>query len=151
MKVLLLETGFIILSKYRDFVTTVNTGNWKPEYFFSHIITLLSLLLSGELGTLCPEEQYNFNTTTTKRNCIHLLRGLQLPKPILLEGAPGVGKTSLVVAVARMAGHSITRINLSEETVSNDKLIFFDPRICFAFYRANVKCCNNDFTFVDFC
>ena len=37
MKVLLLETGFIILSKYRDFVTTVNTGNWKPEYFFSHI------------------------------------------------------------------------------------------------------------------
>lgn len=128
----------------------LETGN-QGIFSVTFIITLLSFLLSVELRTLCPEEQYNFNTTTTKRNCIHLLRGLQLPKPILLEGAPGVGKTSLVVAVARMAGHSITRINLSEETVSNDKLIFFDPRICFVFYRANVKCCNNDFTFVDFC
>ena len=38
-----------------------------------------------------------------------------------------------------MAGHSITRINLSEETVSNDKIIFFlDPRVCLVFYRATL-------------
>lgn len=35
----------------------------------------------------------------------------------MLEGAPGVGKTSLVTALAAASGHSVTRINLSEHTV----------------------------------
>ena len=42
---------------------------------------------------------------------------MKLSQPILLEGSPGVGKTSLVMTVARLSCHSITRINLSEETV----------------------------------
>lgn len=52
-------------------------------------------------------------------NAFRILRAMQLGKPLLLEGAPGVGKTSLVTALARASGHSVTRINLSEHTVSH--------------------------------
>jgi midasin (ATPase involved in ribosome maturation) len=33
---------------------------------------------------------------------------------ILLEGDPGVGKTSLISSLALSSGHKLTRINLSE-------------------------------------
>ncbi|VDN24368.1 unnamed protein product [Gongylonema pulchrum] len=47
-----------------------------------------------------------------------LARGLTLDKPILLEGPPGCGKSSTVVALAAITGHPLTRLNLSEQTVS---------------------------------
>jgi MoxR-like ATPase len=51
-----------------------------------------------------------------------ILRGMQLPKAVLLEGSPGVGKTSLVSALAAAAGHPLVRINLSEQTDIMDLL-----------------------------
>jgi midasin len=56
----------------------------------------------------------------TGLNASRVLRGLQLKKPILLEGSPGVGKTSLVAALAKAAGYHLTRINVSDQTVSMD-------------------------------
>ena len=50
-------------------------------------------------------------------NAFRLLRAMQLGRPLMLEGEPGVGKTSLVTALAAASGHRITRINLSEHTV----------------------------------
>lgn len=46
-----------------------------------------------------------------------LVRGFALDKPILLEGPPGCGKSSTVVALAAVTGHPLTRLNLSEQTV----------------------------------
>jgi hypothetical protein len=44
---------------------------------------------------------------TTARNAFRLLRAMQLRKAVLLEGSPGVGKTSLVAALARALGQTL--------------------------------------------
>lgn len=71
-----------------------------------------------EMGNhLDKEELFKFDAPTTASNTLRLLRGLQLNKAILLEGSPGVGKTSLVIALAKATRHKILRINLSDQTV----------------------------------
>lgn len=61
---------------------------------------------------------FTFEAPTCAFNTLRILRGLQLNKAILLEGSPGVGKTSLVTALAKATNHKILRINLSDQTVS---------------------------------
>ncbi|XVF62729.1 hypothetical protein PTKIN_Ptkin09bG0031400 [Pterospermum kingtungense] len=41
---------------------------------------------------------------------------------VLLEGSPGVGKTSLIVALGKFSGYKVVRINLSEQTDMVDLL-----------------------------
>lgn len=68
----------------------------------------------------CPEfndiSNYSFEGPSIKQNLYRLLRSVQLNKPIMLEGPPGVGKTSIVESLGKITGHKVTRINLSEET-----------------------------------
>jgi len=65
---------------------------------------------------------FAFDARTTKSNLHKLLRAYQLSKPILIEGPPGVGKTSLVENLARISGRKISRVNLSEQTDMMDLL-----------------------------
>ncbi|KAH6793247.1 hypothetical protein C2S52_003724 [Perilla frutescens var. hirtella] len=76
-----------------------------------------------EKGTDCiAAEGFQFLAPTTQRNTMRVLRAMQLNKPVLLEGSPGVGKTSLVAALGRFSGHNVVRINLSEQTDIMDLL-----------------------------
>ncbi|KAF4587825.1 Midasin [Ophiocordyceps camponoti-floridani] len=59
---------------------------------------------------------FAFQAPTTRLNAMRIIRALQTRKPILLEGNPGVGKTSLVAAISQACGRPLTRINLSDQT-----------------------------------
>ncbi|KAH9469423.1 hypothetical protein Pst134EA_006713 [Puccinia striiformis f. sp. tritici] len=59
---------------------------------------------------------YSFSAQTVAHNAMRIIRALQVPKAVLLEGSPGVGKTSIVEALARLSGKRLQRINLSDQT-----------------------------------
>lgn len=65
---------------------------------------------------------YNFETETARQNLFRILRAMQLSRPILLEGSPGVGKTTLVEAMCKAVGQRFVRINLSDQTDMMDLL-----------------------------
>nr|XP_009757416.1 PREDICTED: midasin [Nicotiana sylvestris] len=67
-------------------------------------------------GNCFAGEKFELLAPTTRRNAFRVLRAMQLAKPVLLEGSPGVGKTSLIVALGKFSGHTVVRINLSEQT-----------------------------------
>ncbi|MCJ1283644.1 hypothetical protein MMC26_002975 [Xylographa opegraphella] len=62
------------------------------------------------------ESDFSFEAPTTLSNTMRIIRALHLKKPLLIEGSPGVGKTTLISALARVTGMLLTRINLSEQT-----------------------------------
>lgn len=59
---------------------------------------------------------FMFSAPTTQKNLFRLLSALSLNKSILLEGPPGVGKTSLIENLSKAVGYEIVRINLCEHT-----------------------------------
>ena len=67
------------------------------------------------------ESDFSFTARTVACNMFKVLRGMQgSQKPILLEGTPGVGKTSSISALAQITGNKLIRINLSDQTEISD-------------------------------
>ncbi|RMZ82104.1 hypothetical protein DV737_g2172, partial [Chaetothyriales sp. CBS 132003] len=63
-----------------------------------------------------PLQGLVFDARTTRKNMLRVMRALQMSRPILLEGSPGVGKTAIVTTLASLVGKPLSRINLSDQT-----------------------------------
>ncbi|KAL5697769.1 hypothetical protein ACHQM5_028886 [Ranunculus cassubicifolius] len=122
------------LLSWVEFMNATVKSFKSPNYAFLHgaFLVLLDGLSLGDDD--CKPEGFEFLSPTTCRNAMRVLRAMQLTKPgqsfvnyvafvfLLLEGSPGVGKTSLIVALGKFSGHRVVRINLSEQTDIMDLL-----------------------------
>lgn len=71
-------------------------------------------------GVAQKSRNFKFTAPTTQKNLFRLLSAMSLHKAILLEGPPGVGKTSLIENVSSAIGYQMVRINLCEHTDLTD-------------------------------
>ena len=56
-------------------------------------------------------DHYILTARSVRENLRRLLRAMQLPRPILLEGPPGVGKTSIISNLAKLTGHTLVSMS----------------------------------------
>ncbi|CEF65608.1 Midasin [Strongyloides ratti] len=61
-------------------------------------------------------KSFTFDAPTCNKNVLRLARALLINKPVMLEGSPGAGKSSTVMALASVTGHKLIRLNLSDQT-----------------------------------
>lgn len=95
----------------------------EPLGTFSHEVQMDDKTMNIGQFTLTMNENsedrktnFIFSAPTTSQNLLRVARALQMRIPILIEGPPGVGKTSLVASLGKALGFNVVRINLSEHT-----------------------------------
>ncbi|KAL6259527.1 hypothetical protein P5V15_009444 [Pogonomyrmex californicus] len=89
----------------------------KPKYSFAkEYINIEGYWILQ--GSLTPETPNNYILTdSVKRNLKDLVRVVSIGKiPVLLQGDTSVGKTSLIMYLAKITGHVCVRINNHEHT-----------------------------------
>lgn len=103
--------------------TTSTADAWSMNDIYdspTHFGIVPFLIEKGSLPSKVPP--YALHSSTTKQNLLRVLRACTLQKAILLEGSPGVGKSSLIQSLAAIVGRKLIRINLSEQTDMMDLL-----------------------------
>ncbi|KAJ7264443.1 hypothetical protein B0H12DRAFT_1209400, partial [Mycena haematopus] len=103
------------LIKLQNLVPLPNNEGHVPNYDPVNWVQLGTFAIARGLREPSPPT-FNLRVPTAQDNAMRVVRACQVFKPILLEGSPGVGKTSLVTALANIAGHRLCRINLSDQT-----------------------------------
>ncbi|KAH6610699.1 midasin, partial [Trichoderma cornu-damae] len=97
----------------RDVSATYQT---QPELAVSDSHLTIGGFSAPRTEAATTPSSFAFHAPTTRLNAMRVIRAMRTRKPILLEGSPGVGKTSLVVALSQACGRPLTRINLSDQT-----------------------------------
>ena len=98
-------------------VNVINAYHVAPELRLSDsALSVGAFSLARSPDSALSNADIVFDAPTTLVNTMRIARALQLDRPILLEGSPGVGKTAIVTALAQFLGKSFTRINLSDQT-----------------------------------
>ena len=98
-------------------VNVIDAYNIAPEMRISDsVLSVGAFSLARNPDSALSDADIVFDAPTTLVNTMRISRALQLDRPILLEGSPGVGKTAIVTALAQILGKSFTRINLSDQT-----------------------------------
>ncbi|KAL2047257.1 hypothetical protein N7G274_001276 [Stereocaulon virgatum] len=94
------------------------SSKYYENYMLSQVGAVFSIgpFTLRKRSDMVPKMPYSLHAPTTATNALKIVRALQSQKPILLEGSPGVGKTTLVAALAQTIGMPLTRINLSDQT-----------------------------------
>lgn len=93
-------------------IEVMNVESNISELKFGISPFFLDINPSGDIKS----NDFSFSAPTTKKNLFRVLSALSLNKAILLEGPPGVGKSSLIENLANAIGYNIVRINLCEHT-----------------------------------
>jgi midasin len=94
-------------------------GSECPRYLSENLWGIPPFTLKIE--DVSPEDEgssggFQMEAPTVRKNVLRILRALHLHRAIMLEGSPGVGKSSIVSALAKKAGKFLVRINFSEQT-----------------------------------
>ena len=112
--------------KCLDYLGKLLNHDFNPIYFEAVEVSSINDSFSAgpfslaKVGSPIYNTDFKFDAPTTKINTMRIIRAMQLRKPILVEGSPGVGKTTLIIALAQAIGKGLTRINLSEQTDLSD-------------------------------
>lgn len=122
----LLELSGLSISWWKQFS---KKDNFEYKYISDNedqkLVWGLNPFYISSLNSIDNHMEYIMDAPTIKENAFRILAALKIQdtcttRSILLEGDPGIGKTSLIQEIGRFLGYKVVRINLSEDTDLTD-------------------------------